>query len=163
MLNDTIWRRWSCLCCIWQLPRDTYNKRLRRGKQKCTNINIVDANTCTLDIAKLLKISFYPTREQEEQAILPKPIVTCPPSDGCWSEARRRWRWLADCSDCNEIIPNLQRKGLYCSDTDLLVLLIHDCGLPPFTTSYNMGDVAKVINCPLGSEETMGSYQRWGV
>ena len=56
---------------------------LRRGKQKCTNINIVDADTCTLDIAKLLKISFYPTREQEEQAILPKPIVTCPPSDGC--------------------------------------------------------------------------------
>ena len=49
---------------------------------KCTNINIVDADTCTLDIAKLLKISFYPTREQEEQAILPKPIVTCPPSDG---------------------------------------------------------------------------------
>ena len=48
-----------------------YNKRLcthlRRGKQKCTNINIVDADTCTLDIAKLLKISFYPTKEQEEQ------------------------------------------------------------------------------------------------
>ena len=41
-----------------------------------SNINIVDADTCTLDIVKLLKISFYPTREQEEQAILPKPIVT---------------------------------------------------------------------------------------
>ena len=51
-------------------------------RQKCTNTNILDADTCTLDIAKLLKISFYPTREQEEQAILPKPIVTCPPSDG---------------------------------------------------------------------------------
>ena len=61
---------------------------LRRGKQKCTNINIVDADTCTLDIAKLLKISFYPTREQEEQAILPKPIVTCPPSDGPHFEVR---------------------------------------------------------------------------
>ena len=35
---------------------------LRRGKRKCTNINIVDADTCTLDIAKLLKIGFYPTR-----------------------------------------------------------------------------------------------------
>ena len=64
---------------------------------------------------------------------------------------------IADCSDCNGVIPNLQHQGLYCSDTDLLVLLIHYCGLP---TSYNMGDVAKVINCLLGSEETMGSYQR---
>ena len=39
---------------------------LRRGKheQKCTDINIGDADTCTLelDIAKLLMMSFYPTR-----------------------------------------------------------------------------------------------------
>ena len=79
---------WSGLCCIWQLPRDTNNKRLCTQKQKCTNINIVDADTCTLDIAKLLKISFYPIREQEEQAILPKPIVTCPPYDGPHFEVR---------------------------------------------------------------------------
>ena len=53
----------------------------------CVHI-FVDADTCTLDIAKLLKISFYPTSEQEEQAILPKPIVTCPPSDGPHFEVR---------------------------------------------------------------------------
>ena len=52
-----------------EIPTTKDCTHLRRGKQKCTNINIVDADTCTLDIAKLLKISFYPTREQEEQAI----------------------------------------------------------------------------------------------
>ena len=71
-----------------EIPTTKDCTHLRRGKQKCTNINIVDADTYTLDIAKLLKISFYPTREQEEQAILPKPIVTCPPSDGPHFEVR---------------------------------------------------------------------------
>ena len=170
MLNDTIWR--DHVCVVFDSYREIPTTKdcvhvLWGVSRNVLIINIVDADTCTLDIANLLKISFYPTREQEEQAILPKPIVTCPPSDGCWSEARRRWRWLADCSDCNEIIPNLQRKSLYCSDTAQVYWFYWsttvDYHPSQITTSYNTGDVAKVINCLLGSEETMGSYQRWGV
>ena len=45
---------------------EPWNWAVRRGKheQKCTDINIVNADTCTLelDIAKLLMMSFYPTR-----------------------------------------------------------------------------------------------------
>ena len=69
-----------------EIPRTKNCVHILGGESRnvlITNINIVDTDTCTLDIAKLLKISFYPTREQEEQAILPKPTVTCLPSDGC--------------------------------------------------------------------------------
>ena len=80
------------VCVVFDSYREipTTKDCVHKSRNVLIYINIVDADTCTLDIAKLLKISFYPTREQEEQAILPKLLNLLSPALLLMGEARRR-------------------------------------------------------------------------